>query len=149
MMSNWLSILLLFAQLASAGCTSLERAHDCDGLADIVNRGLVDVRFDAPDAGDAETYERFAATYDDVSKRIEQLTIEDAALAKAAGSYRDVLERAAKQSRAYARELTSSATKSDRRSAERRMEKIRAQAKTDLSREAAAVRKLNTLCHPR
>jgi hypothetical protein len=152
MMPNPLLASLFALQLAGAGCTALERAHDCVGVVDIVNGSLGDIRFDAPDAGDPETYERFASTYDDVSKRIELLAIEDAALAKAVESYGDVLERAARQSRAYARELTKKAdntSKGERRSAERRMEKLRAQAKTELSREASAVRKLNTLCHPR
>ena len=54
------SVLVLAGAL---GCTALERAHDCSGLVDIVNGGLVDVRFEAPDAGDPDTYERFAATY--------------------------------------------------------------------------------------
>jgi hypothetical protein len=135
--------------LAGSGCAALERAHDCSGLVDLVNDGLVDVRFEAPDAGDPETYERFAATYDDVAKQIGELSIDDAALAKAAGSYREVLERAAKHSRSYASQLSGSDDKADRKSAERRMEKVRAQAKTDLTREASAVRKINTLCHPR
>jgi hypothetical protein len=152
MMPNRILAFSLALQPAGAGCTALERAHDCGGVVDIVNGSLSDIRFDAPDAGDAETYERFATTYEDVSKKIELLAIEDTALAKAVESYRDVVQRAAKQSRAYARELTNSASNNDkagRRSAERRMEKLRAQAKTELSREASAVRKLNTLCHPK
>ncbi len=152
MMPNRLLAFFVALQLAGAGCTALERAHDCSGVVDIVNGGLGDIRFDAPDAGDPETYERFAATYDDVSKKIELLAIDDTALTKAVESYRDVLQRAAKHSRAYARELAGKADKTSkggRRSVERRLEKLRAQAKTDLSREASAVRKLNTLCHPR
>jgi hypothetical protein len=151
MMQNRPFVLLLILELAGSGCAALDRAHDCSGVADIVNGALVDVRFDAPDAGDPEAYQRFAATYDDVSKQIGSLSIEDAALAKAVGSYRDVLDRAAKHSRAFAKEMASSGsdTKAERRSSERRLERIRAQAKTDLTREASAVRKINTLCHPR
>src|SRR5687768_1209399 len=97
--------------LGANACTALERASDCGGVIDIVNDGLDVVRFDAPDAGDTETYERFAATYDDVSKQISALAIEDAALAKAVGTYREIMDRAAKNSRAYAGELGNRSTK--------------------------------------
>jgi len=138
----------LFSVVLVAGCSALERMHDCDSVVDVVNTGLEDVRFDAPDAGDVDAYEHIAIAYDDVSKRIEAIAIGDAALAKAVGSYREIVERAARNSRAYARELNPGQTKSDRRTAERRLEKIRAQAKSDLGREASAVRKINVLCHP-
>lgn len=132
------------------GCSALERAHQCGGLAEIVNSGLEEVRFDAPDAGSGESYERFALAYDQANERIEALGIDDPALSKVVGSYREILDRAAKHSRAYAHELvTRGASKGERRSAERRIERIRAQAKNDLAREASTIRKINAVCHPR
>jgi hypothetical protein len=138
----------LFIVVLVAGCSALERMHDCDSVVDVVNAGLEDVRFDAPDAGSDDAYEHIATAYDDVSKRIEALEIGDTALAKAVGTYREIVERAARNSRAYARELNPGQTSRDRRAAERRLEKIRAQARSDLGREASAVRKINALCRP-
>ena len=134
--------------LAANGCTALERAHDCGGVIDIVNGGLEAVRFDAPDAGDAETYQHFASAYDEMSNQIALIPIEDTTLAKTIGSYREILDRAANNSRAYARELENRSSKAERRSSDQKLEKIRSRAKTDLGREAALVRKINSLCHP-
>jgi len=133
--------------LGAGGCTALERTHDCGGVIDIVNGGLEAVRFDAPDAGDAETYARFASAYDEISNQISIISIEDATLSKTVGSYREILDRAANNSRAYARELESRSSKAERRSSDQKLEKIRSRAKTDLGREAALVRKINSLCH--
>lgn len=134
--------------LVASSCTALERTHDCSGVIDVVNGGLEAVRFDAPDAGDAETYVRFAAVYDEVSNQIATMPIEDATLSKTVSSYREILDRAAKNSRAYARELENRSTKAERRSSDQKLEKLRSRAKTDLGREAALVRKINQLCQP-
>ena len=134
--------------LGAAGCAALERTHDCGGVIDVVNAGLDAVRFDAPDAGDPETYDRFATAYDEVSNQIAAMPIDDATLSKTIGSYREILDRAAKNSRAYARELENRSSKSERRSSDQKLEKLRSRAKTDLGREAALVRKINSLCHP-
>jgi len=70
-------------------------------------------------------------------------------LAKALDGYREVTDRAAKNSRSYAEALAARArSKKERADQSARLTRIRTQAQTDLSREAQVVRKLNAVCHP-
>lgn len=143
-----LPVALLLCGVCS--CGALTRAQECEAVIEVVNSGLADARFAAPDAGrDAEAYEAIAGTYDDVGKKLEALELTDAALAKAVAAYRELVDRSANHSRSYARELASRPrSRGARRSWERRLERLRNQARADVTREASVVRKLNTLCHP-
>lgn len=140
----------LIAILAAAGCGALKRVHECEAVIEAVNTGLEGIGVQVPDAGSSsEAYEQIAVAYDDLTKRIEQLQVEDAALAKALASYKEVTERAAKNSRAFGAELATRAkSRSARKAQEAQLNRIRTLAKSDLAREASAIRKLNALCHP-
>lgn len=148
--TSWPAVALAALTLATGGCGALRRAHDCESVVEIVNEGLANIRFEAPDAGrDGPAYERIASTYEDLGRRLAELPLSDGALSKAVASYRELIERVAKHSRDYARELSSPATsKAERKSLEQRLKRIRNQAKTDVAREAALVRKINTVCAP-
>ncbi len=119
-------------------------------MIETVNAGLEELHVQVPDAGSsAPAYEEIAAVYEALGKQLDDLAPADATLAKALASYRDVAERAATHSRAYSVELTAVAkSRPDRANKEARLNRIRTLAKSDLAREATAVRKLNSLCHP-
>jgi hypothetical protein len=132
------------------GCTPLERVQECEKLIEMVNPGLEQVRLRLPDAGtDSESYAAIATEYDRLTERMQTLTPPDDGLRRAVSAYAEVVQRAAQHSREYAEELRRpTASRAERKNQEARLKRIRAAAKGDLSREAAAVRKLNTLCHP-
>lgn len=149
-LSHVRTIISLISILATMGCGALKRVHECEAVIETVNTGLEGIEVQVPDAGSSSAaYEQIAVAYDDLTKRIEQLQIDDAALGKALASYKEVVERAAKHSRAFSAELATRAkSRSARKSKEARLERIRTLAKGDLAREASAIRKLNALCHP-
>jgi hypothetical protein len=140
-------LLVLFG---TSGCGAVKRVHECQGVIEVVNAGLTDLHVEVPDAGaSASAYHRIADNYDALNKRLLELAPRDATLAKALDGYREVTDRAAKNSRSYAEALAARArTKKERAEQSTRLTRIRTQAQTDLSREAQVVRKLNAVCHP-
>lgn len=144
------AIVALISIVTAAGCGALKRVHECEAVIETVNAGLDDIHVQVPDAGaSSAAYEQIAVAYEELTKRIDQLQVEDAALGRALGSYREIAERAAKHSRSFAAELATKAkSKGARKSKEARLNRIRALAKGELAREASVVRKLNALCHP-
>lgn len=136
--------------LAMTSCGAIERAVECQQVVDAVNGGLAELQVQVPDAGtDADAYKAIAEAYEALGKRLEALELNDSSLAKVITSYRELTERAARQSRSYAEALAGAArSKRERRDREARLTRIRTQAKTDLAREATVVRKLNAVCHP-
>lgn len=119
-------------------------------MIEIVNAGLAELQVQVPDAGSSPAaYDEIANAYEALAKRLGELSPSDGALAKAVVSYRELMERAARQSRNYSEALAGTArSRRDRRDKEARITRIRGQAKTDLAREATVVRKLNAVCHP-
>src|SRR5687768_12252843 len=96
----------LSAILAAVGCGALKRVHECEAVIETVNAGLEGIYVQVPDAGaSSAAYEQIAVAYDDLTKRIDQLQVEDVSLAKALATYREVTERAATHSRAFGAEL--------------------------------------------
>jgi hypothetical protein len=140
----------LSAILATVGCGALKRVHECEAVIETVNVGLEGIEVQVPDAGSSSAaYEQIAISYDELTKRIDQLQVEDTALAKALATYREVTERAAKHSRAFGAELAARGkTRNEKKNREAQLNRIRSLAKSDLAREVSAVRKLNALCHP-
>jgi hypothetical protein len=131
-------------------CGSLKRVQECERVIVTVNSGLEQVRQHLPDAGaDARAYVAIAAEYVRLGDNIQALSSRDETLQRAIDSYREVATRAAQSSRDYSEELARpTASKAERKSKKVRLQRIRTLAKNDLTREAAAVRKLNALCHP-
>jgi hypothetical protein len=140
----------LVLSLLAVGCGSLRRVHECELVIETVNSGLVDIQLRLPDAGSsAPDYEAIADAYQELGKRLAGLTPQDGPLQRALVGYAEVIERATANSRAFAAELAAPArSKAERRGKEVRLKRIRTQAKSELAKEALAVRKLNTLCHP-
>jgi hypothetical protein len=136
--------------LGATGCGAIERVHECQAVIDTVNAGVAELQVQVPDAGASpDAYKEIADAYDALGKRLAELSPSDAALAKAVEGYRELAERAARQSRNYAEALAGAGrTKRERRDRDARLTRIRSQAKTDLAREATAIRKLNAVCHP-
>ena len=141
------SLLLLFG---ATGCGAVKRVHECQEVIETVNAGLADLHVRLPDAGaSSSAYVEIAEAYEALGKRLDELAPSDAALARAVAGYRDLVERAARQSRNYSEALASDArSKRQRRDQEARLNRIRTQAKSDLAREATVIRKLNAVCHP-
>lgn len=131
-------------------CSSLRRVHDCKRVIDTVNEGLSGVSMLDADAGASPaTYVRLADAYDALGKRLEGADSADPALSKVFGAYRELIQRAAKQSRAFSEELDQpTSTPEEEKEKESRLANLRNQSKNDSSREASLVRKLNGLCHP-
>lgn len=136
--------------LGAAGCGAVGRVHECQQVIDTVNAGLAELQVQVPDAGSSPAaYDEIANAYEALGKRLGEFSLSDGALAKAVASYRELMERAARQSRNYSEALAGSArSKRERRDKEARLTRIRTQAKTELAREATVVRKLNAVCHP-
>jgi predicted nucleic acid-binding Zn-ribbon protein len=113
-----------------------------------VNGGLSRVATSAADAGaNPVTYVQLAEGYEALAKELESASSTDEALNKTIGSYRELIQRAAKQSREFSEELDRpTSTPEEEREQETRLTRLRAQAKNDVSREASLVRKLNGLC---
>lgn len=136
--------------LGTTSCGALKRVHDCQVVIETVNAGLADLYVQVPDAGTSPAaYAEIADSYDALGKRLGELAPSDTALAKALGGYRELAERAARQSRNYSEALAAEArSKRQRRDKESRLNRIRTQAKSDLAREVTVIRKLNSVCHP-
>jgi hypothetical protein len=134
----------------ASGCGAVKRVHECEGVIETVNGGLANLHVEVPDAGASPSaYARIADAYDALGKSLDELAPSDVSLAKALAGYREVTERAAKQSRSYSEALAGVArTRKEKNEKQARLSRIRAQAKNDLVREATAVRKLNSVCHP-
>ena len=132
------------------GCGAVERVRQCREVVDAVNAGVSELHLQVPDAGvSASAYARIARGYEALGKRLDELSPTDTALAKALASYRELTERAAKNSRAYSEALrTPASSRKQRSDKEARLNRIRSQAQADVSREAQVVRKLNAVCHP-
>jgi outer membrane murein-binding lipoprotein Lpp len=132
-----------------AGCSSLRRARECKRVIDTVNGSLSQLAAD-PDAGASPaTYVRLADAYDALGKQLEGANSQDPGLSRVFGSYRELIRRAAQQSRLFAEELDKpSSTPEEEAEKETRLTQLRTRAKGELSREASLVRKLNGLCHP-
>jgi hypothetical protein len=147
-MPNVLEMSLIL--LVTGGCGAVKRVHECQGVIQTVNAGLEELSVQVPDAGaSAEAYAEIAGAYEALGKRLEELSPSDTALSKAVASYREVTDRAAQQSRNYSEALASRPrSRRDRGEHEARLARIRTQARADLAKEAAVVRKLNALCHP-
>jgi hypothetical protein len=139
-----------FLLLGAPGCGALERVNACQEVVDTVNSGLAELQVQVPDAGSSPAaYQEIADAYEALGKRLTELSPSDAALAKAVAGYRELTERAARQSRNYAEALAGAArSRRERRDKEARLARLRNQAKADLAREATVIRKLNSVCHP-
>src|SRR5687767_1192730 len=136
--------------LCMLACSSLRRVQDCKRVIDTVNGGLGEVSASAADAGASPaTYVRLADAYDALAKRLEGADSRDPALSKTFGAYRELIQRATKQSRAFSEELDKpTSTPEEEKEKESRLAQLRSQGKNDVNREASLVRKLNGLCHP-
>jgi chromosome segregation ATPase len=149
--SSGLASAAIFAlALQVLGCGVLRRVHECDGVVETVNAGLEDLATRVPDAGSSATaYEAIASAYEELEKSIDLLQPNDSALQKAVASYKEVIDHAASNSRSFAAELASPArSRAERKQKAARLERIRTLASSEVSREALALRKINTLCHP-
>jgi hypothetical protein len=148
--SDFRFFLLGLTLLAVSACGGLARVHECQGVVETVNAGLDDLHVQVPDAGtSAAAYAQIADGYEALGKRLDELAPSDTALAKAVASYRELTDRAAKQSRSYSEALAIlPKSKKERTDNEARLNRIRTQAKADLAKEATVVRKLNAVCHP-
>jgi hypothetical protein len=139
----------LFALLALSSCSSLRRVHDCKRVIDTVNGNLSQLAYDADAGVNAATYVRLADAYEALGKQLEGADSRDPALSKIFGAYRDLIQRAAQQSRLFAEELDKpSSTPEEEAEKEARLTRLRTRAKGEVGREASLVRKLNGLCHP-
>jgi predicted nucleic acid-binding Zn-ribbon protein len=118
-------------------------------MVDTVNDGLSRVATSAADAGaNPATYVQLAEGYEALARELQSASSTDETLNKAMGSYRELIQRAAKQSREFSEELDRPATTpEEEREKEARLARLRAQAKNEVNREATLVRKLNGLCH--
>jgi hypothetical protein len=144
------STVILALSLQIVGCGVLKRVHECERVVETVNAGLEDLATRVPDAGaSASAYEEIARAYEDLGKSIDLLQPNDSALQKAVAGYKDVIDRAAINSRSFAAELARPAgSRAERKNKNVRLERIRTLATNEVSREALALRKINTLCHP-
>lgn len=135
--------------LALSSCGSLRRVHECKRVIDTVNGSLSRLDYGADAGANPATYVRLADAYDALGKQLEGADSQDPALSKIFGSYRDLIQRSARQSRLFAEELDKpSSTPEEEAEKETRLTRLRTQAKGEVSREASLVRKLNGLCHP-
>lgn len=143
------TLTLLFLS-GTLGCGAVKRVHECKAVIEAVNGGLGELYLQVPDAGEsASAYTAIAAGYDALGKRLEEVAPGDPALVKALEGYRELAARAAKNSRAYAEALAApESSKKLRTDKQARLDRIRGEAQSDVSREALVVRKLNGVCHP-
>ncbi|HEU4579342.1 MAG TPA: hypothetical protein VFS67_13865 [Polyangiaceae bacterium] len=143
------AVLVCLLSLPLIGCSSLRRARECQRMVDTVNGSLSQLPNDADAGASPATYLRLADAYDALAKQLEGARSEDPALSKAFDSYRELIQRAARQSRLFAEELDKPvSTPEEQAEKETRLARIRTQSKGEVSREASLVRKLNGLCHP-
>lgn len=144
-----LCAILVFAPVVFLGCSSLRRAHECKRVIDTVNGSLSQLAHDADAGASPGTYVQLADAYDALGKQLEGASSEDPALSKLFSSYRELIQRAAHQSRLFAEELDKpSSTPEEEAEKETRLTRLRTQAKGEANREASLVRKMNGLCHP-
>jgi len=143
-------VLLGGLALCLLACNSLRRVHDCKRVIDTVNGGLSGIStYDADAGASPTTYARLADAYEALGKQLEGADSQDPALSKTFGAYRELIQRAAKQSRAFSEELDKpTSTPEEEKEQQSRLAQLRNQAKNDVNREASLVRKLNGLCHP-
>lgn len=143
------AISLLFLS-GTLGCGAVKRVNECQAVIRVVNEGLSDLHLQVPDAGaNPAAYAAIADGYDVLARRLEELSPSDSGLAKALASYRELAQNAAKNSRAYAEALAEPGGSSKQRADKQaRIGRIRAEAQSDVAREALVVRKLNGVCHP-
>lgn len=143
------AITLLFLS-GTLGCGAVKRVHECRAVIEAVNDGLSELHLQVPDAGaSAPAYVAIADGYDALGRRLDELSPGDPALVKAIESYRELTQRAAKNSRAYSEALSVPAKSTKQRADKQaKLNRIRAEAQSDISREALVVRKLNGVCHP-
>jgi ribonuclease D len=143
------AITLLFLS-GTLGCGAVKRVHECKAVIEAVNDGVGELHLQVPDAGtSAASYAAIADGYDALGQRLARLAPSDPTLAKALESYRELTQRAAKTSRAYSEALAApGSSKRLRVEKQARLDRIRAEAQSDVSREALVVRKLNGVCHP-
>lgn len=143
------TLTLLFLS-GTLGCGAVKRVHECKAVIEAVNGGLGELHLQVPDAGEsAPAYTAIAAGYDALGRTLDDLAPSDPALVKALEGYRELAQRAAKNSRAYAEALAApESSKKLRAEKQARLERIRGEAQSDVSREALVVRKLNGVCHP-
>jgi len=136
--------------LCLVACNSLRRVRDCQRVIDTVNGGLSGISLSSADAGASPaTYVGLADAYDALAKQLEGADSQDPALSKTFGAYRELIQRAAKQSREFSEELDKpTSTPEEEKEKESRLTHLRNRAKNDVNREASLVRKLNGLCHP-
>jgi len=143
---RWLTIALTVA----TACSPLRRVHECGPVIEMLNDSLRALAPQLATAGPSPTaYARIADGYAELDAKLQATHPRDASLLKLVASYRDLTQRATKHSRAFAEELakpTGSADEEKERGA--RLDRLRTQAKGEQAKEAALVRKLNTLCHP-
>jgi hypothetical protein len=101
-------------------------------------------------AGPSPTaYARIADGYAELDSKLQSTHPRDASLIKMVSAYRELTQRATKQSRAFAEELAKPTGSADEeKEKDARLERLRSQAKSEQAKEASLVRKLNTLCHP-
>ena len=119
-------------------------------MIDTVNGRLGSISAESVDAGASPTtYARLADAYDALDKSLAGADSKDPALSKSFLAYRELIQRAAKQSRAFSEELDKpTSTPEEEKEKDSRLSRLRTQARNDVTREAALVRKLNGLCHP-
>jgi hypothetical protein len=143
------AITLLFLS-GTLGCGAVKRVHECRAVIETVNGGLSELHLQVPDAGaSAAASAAIADGYDALGQRLDELAPSDPALVKAIESYRELTERAAKNSRAYSEALSVEGG-SPKQCADQqaRLNRIRTEAQSEVSREAVVVRKINGVCHP-
>ena len=135
--------------LGVLGCSPLRKVGECKRVVDAVNSGLSQVATAAADAGaNPATYVQLAEGYEALARSLETTSFSDDALNKTLTSYRELIQRAAKHSREFSDELDRpTSTPEEEREKETRLARLRAQAKSEVNREASLVRKLNGLCH--
>jgi hypothetical protein len=138
--------------LGALSCSPLGRISDCERIVQTLNPSLLEIQGLTASASTAAAYRQIADVYEELGKRLSTLLPKDPDLSKALASYRELTQRAAKHSRAFSDELSKApsgdAGAEDDPPRAARMDRIRSGSKAELGREAALVRKLNTLCHP-
>jgi len=101
-------------------------------------------------AGPSPTaYTQIADGYAELDAQLQTTHPRDASLIKLVAAYRELTQRATKHSRAFAEELAKPTAAADEEKEKgARLERLRAQARSEQAKEATLVRKLNTVCHP-
>jgi hypothetical protein len=119
-------------------------------LIETLNASFQELAPQLATAGPSPTaYASIADGYAALEAKLETTHPLDASLIKMVASYRDLTQRATKQSRAFAEELAKPVgSADDEKEKDARLERLRSQAKSEQAKEASLVRKLNTLCHP-